>query len=89
MLNTNEKILKNQHTENISSDEINQDIGRVEQLITRLKQNTSLGAAEQAKISVLEDLLGKASNAFTHKNFIVAREILSVIKNQLTSMPNN
>lgn len=88
LLNTNEKILKSQNTENITSDEINQDLRRVEQLVTRLKQNTSLSADEQAKISVLEDLLGKAGDAFTHKNFIIAREILSIIKNQLTSMPN-
>jgi hypothetical protein len=85
ILNVNENILKRQAPANLSEETVLQDLDRAEQLINRLKGNESLDTANQAKISALEKLLVRARAAFEHGNYILAKQIVGIIQNQLTN----
>jgi len=89
ILNKNEKILKRQNRDNLSVETVLKDLNRVEQLINRLKLNASLDDASQSKIAVLESLLHRARAAYENGDYIITRELVGIVQNQLANMSNN
>lgn len=89
LLNNNEKLIKRETQNNISTKTILQDLNRVEQIINRLKQNTSLNEKQQIKIDILDNLFIKARNEYDNQDFVISREILAIIQNQLTNILDN
>lgn len=88
ILNGNENLLKRNNSENISVELISQDLNRIEQLINRLEQNTTLDETDRDRINILEKLFNKARKEYDNKNYVIAQEILTIIQNQLTHMPD-
>ena len=88
ILNRNEKLI-NQTKKTISFREIESDLLRIEQIFSRLKENTSLKDKEKIKINYLSELLKKARAEFEKNNLIVTREMLFIIQQQLGALLKN
>ncbi len=89
LINRNEKLLKNVSIQSISLKELESDLIRIEQIFSRLKENTSLKNKEKVKLTYLTELLLKARNEFEINNLVASREILFIIQQQLSKLRNN
>ena len=89
LLNRNEKLLKEDTAQNVSADAVVKDLNQTEQLINRLDQNPSLDQSSQSKIAVLKNLLSRARSSWDAGNYLLAKEIITIVQNQLANMPDN
>jgi len=86
ILNRNEKLFREQTKKNISLQDLRQDLVRIEQIFSRLKENTSLKNKVKIRLNYLAELLVKARSDFEKNNLIVTREILFIIQQQLSTL---